>query len=266
MEYPGIVFCSWQSSGADLWGVTDHEFGHTWFPMIVGNNERRYAWMDEGFCTFINGLSNKEFNNGEFNTFSYFGDDGSYAFHEKMDPLWTVADAVQEMNIGTQAYDKPARMLNALRDVVLGPKRFDAAFRDYIFNWAFKHPTPWDFFRAMENAAGEDLAWFWRSWVFSNNKLDQAVKGIRYITATKPQDGAAITIHNLEAMAMPVPVWIKYANGTSQRIDLPVEVWMKGGEYILYLYPKSKITEVVIDPDKKLPDVNRKNNSWKSQL
>ncbi|MGE5520269.1 MAG: M1 family metallopeptidase [Candidatus Dadabacteria bacterium] len=266
MEYPGIVFCSFASSGADLWGVTDHEFGHTWFPMIVGSNERKYAWMDEGFNTFINGLSTKEFNKGEFNTFSYFeGDDhAALTFSEKMDPLWMEPDAIHELYLGTAAYDKPAQMLNALRDVVLGPKRFDAAFRGYISNWAFKHPTPWDFFRSMENAAGEDLAWFWRSWVFTNDRLDQAIKDVRYVSPSKPEQGAAITIQNLDKMAMPVPILIKEAGGTTTRMDLPAEVWMRGEEYILYLYPKGKITEITIDPDKKLPDVNRKNNSWKA--
>jgi hypothetical protein len=66
MEYPGIVFCGWESKGEDLWGVTDHEFGHNWFPMIVGSNERLFAWMDEGFNTFINSLSSVDFNNGEY--------------------------------------------------------------------------------------------------------------------------------------------------------------------------------------------------------
>ena len=268
MEYPGIVFCSYADSGAELWGVTDHEFGHTWFPMIVGSNERKYAWMDEGFNTFINTLSTKEFNNGEFNTFSYFSpeDHAQTTFTDKMDPLWTVPDAVQELNLGTAAYDKPSQMLTTLREVVLGPKRFDAAFRDYVANWAFKHPTPWDFFRSMENAAGEDLSWFWRSWVFSNNKLDQAVKEVRYVNTAKPEQGVAITILNNEKMAMPVPVQIKEVGGNVTRIDLPAEIWMRGGEYTLYLYPKAKISEITLDPDKKLPDVNRKNNGWKAQL
>ena len=97
----------------------------------------------------------------------------------------------------------------------------------------------------MENAAGEDLAWFWRSWVFTNNRLDQAVKEVRYVTATRPEEGVAITIHNLEKMAMPVPVQLKFADGTNQKINLPAEIWMRGGEYILYLYPKSRITEVI---------------------
>ncbi|HYO20870.1 MAG TPA: M1 family metallopeptidase, partial [Flavisolibacter sp.] len=226
MEYPGIVFCSYLSSGADLWGVTDHEFGHIWFPMIVGSNERKYAWMDEGFNTFINGLSTKAFNRGEFADFSYFQGEEmlKFTFNEKMDPLWTVTDAVQEMNLGTNAYDKPAKMLDALRDVVLGPERFDRAFKEYLAAWAYKHPTPWDFFRTMENAAGEDLGWFWRGWVFNNYKFDVALRNVTN-TSTRVEDGVAITLQNMEQMAMPVPVQIKEANGRVHNITIPVESW-----------------------------------------
>lgn len=267
MEYPGIVFCSYQSIGADLWGVTDHEFGHNWFPMIVGTNERKYAWMDEGFNTFINGLSTKAFNNGEYNTFSYFGGDEmvKFTFNDKMDPLYTKPDQITEFNLGTAAYDKPSQMLNALRDLVLGPERFDAAFREYIQAWAFKHPTPWDFFRTMENAAGEDLAWFWRGWVFNNYKFDVALRSVTP-TSTKPEQGVAITLQNLEQMAMPVPIQIKEANGKTQNLTVPVEAWMRGSDATFFVYPTSKITEVVVDPDKKLPDMNRKNNSWKPAM
>jgi hypothetical protein len=264
MEYPGIVFCSYMSAGADLWGVTDHEFGHIWFPMIVGSNERKYAWMDEGFNTFINSLSTKAFNKGEFAAFSYFSGEDMlrYTFSDKMDPLWTVTDAVLEVNLGVNAYDKPAKMLEALREVVLGPQRFDKAFREYINNWAYKHPTPWDFFRTMENAAGEDLGWFWRGWVFNNYKFDVAVRNVTN-TSTKPEDGVAITLQNMEQMAMPVPITIKEANGKVHNMTIPVESWMRTSEATIFVYPTSKITEVIVDPDKKLPDLNRKNNSWK---
>lgn len=267
MEYPGIVFCSYQSTGADLWGVIDHEFGHNWFPMIVGTNERKYAWMDEGFNTFINGLSTEAFNKGEFNTFSYFGGEEMlrYTFNDKMDPLYTRPDEITEFNLGTAAYDKPSKMLNALRDVVLGPERFDAAFRLYIQTWAYKHPTPWDFFRTMENAGGEDLAWFWREWVLNNYKYDVAVKSVSQ-TGTQPQQGVAITLENLDQMVMPVPVLVKEANGKTQSFTVPVEAFLRGSEANFYVYPTSKITEVVVDPDRKLPDLNRKNNSWKPAM
>lgn len=262
MEYPGIVFCSYSDSGGDLWGVTDHEFGHTWFPMIVGSNERKYAWMDEGFNTFINGLSTKAFNKGEFANFSFFpGDEMTqYVFNDKMDPLWAIPEVIQQKNLGIAAYEKPAMMLNALRDVVLGPQRFDKAFREYIDRWAFKHPTPWDFFHTIENVSGEDLGWFWREWIFTNYKLDQAVSGVKY-TDNVPEKGAFITIDNLDQMAMPVDVLVKESNGKEHKIHLPVEVWQRGAEWTFHVNTTSTITDVILDPDKKLPDVNRKNNS-----
>lgn len=266
MEYPGIVFCSSESSGGDLWGVTDHEFGHIWFPMIVGSNERKYAWMDEGFNTFINGLSTREFNNGEFAKFSFFPPDdmARVAFNERLDVLFTHPDVMQQYNLGVGAYLKPAIMLEALRDVVLGPERFDNAFREYIRRWAYKHPTPWDFFRTMENVSGEDLAWFWRSWIFNNWKIDQGVKGVQYVS-NKPENGAIITIQNNEQMPMPVTVLVKESNGQEHKIYLPVEVWQRGAEWSFRVPTTTKISEVILDPDKKLPDQNRKNNNLGSK-
>jgi hypothetical protein len=260
MEYPGIVFCGYRDAGESLWGVVDHEFGHTWFPMIVGSNERKYGWMDEGFNTFINGLSTKNFNKGEFADFTYFPGDDVSAFTNEMDPLITIPDVLQQHNIGAAEYDKPAIMLNALRDVVLGKERFDAAFKEYINRWAFKHPTPWDFFRTMENVGGEDLNWFWRGWVFNNWKLDQAVGGVQYVGG-KPENGAMITVENLGQMVMPVTVLVKESNGKEQKIDLPVEVWQRGSDWTFTVKTTSKVTDVILDPDKKLPDVNRKNNA-----
>ncbi|MER3470322.1 MAG: peptidase M1 [Chitinophagaceae bacterium] len=266
MEYPGIVFCSANDSGANLWGVTDHEFGHTWFPMIVGSNERKYAWMDEGFNTFINGLSTKEFNKGEFASFTFFPGDEmlKQVFSDQVDPLWTAPDVIQQQSLGVSAYLKPGMMLDALRDVVLGPERFDSAFRTYVHRWAFKHPTPYDFFHSMENAAGEDLSWFWREWVFTNYSLDQAVTGVAY-NDNNVANGAKITIQNLDRMAMPVIASIKEANGSTRRITLPIEVWQRSSTWTFTVPTTSRITEVILDPDKKLPDVNRANNTWRGQ-
>lgn len=269
MEYPGIVFCSSGSSGNGLWGVTDHEFGHTWFPMIVGSNERKYAWMDEGFNTFINDGSTEAFNNGEFKEASFFGDPNSdfmvkYTFGEKMDGLYNIPEVIQQDNLGVAAYLKPSQMLTTLRDVVLGKERFDAAFREYVSRWAFKHPTPWDFFHTMENVSGEDLGWFWRAWVLNTWKLDQTVKGVSY-KDDKPEKGAEITIETLEKMPMPVTVLIKESNGKEQRINLPVEVWQRGSEWTFSVNTTSEIKEVILDPDKKLPEWNRDNNTWKKK-
>ncbi|ANH83614.1 peptidase M1 [Niabella ginsenosidivorans] len=266
MEYPGIVFCSYKSMGADLWGVTDHEFGHTWFPMIVGSNERKYAWMDEGFNTFINDLSTEAFNNGEFKQQSFFGDPTNeqmvrMVFNDKMDIMLTEPDVIQQMSLGVAAYLKPSLMLHALRNAVLGEKRFDAAFREYISRWAFKHPTPWDFFRTMENVGGEDLAWFWRGWVFNDWKIDQAVQGVKYKNSV-PANGATITIENLQQMPMPVTVLIKESNGKEQTINLPVEIWQRSAIYSFDVPTTSPISSVTIDPNKKMYDWDRSNNTW----
>ncbi|AHF15759.1 M1 family metallopeptidase [Niabella soli] len=266
MEYPGIVFCSYKSTGTDLWGVTDHEFGHTWFPMIVGSNERKYAWMDEGFNTYINDLSTANFHNGEFKEQSFFGDPTNQqmvrmVFNDKMDVLLTEPDVIQQRNLGVAAYLKPSLMLHALRNTVLGEKRFDAAFREYINRWAFKHPTPWDFFRTMENVGGEDLSWFWRGWVFNNWKIDQAVQSVKYKDGI-PANGATITIENLQQMPMPVTVLVKENNGTQQTITLPVEIWQRGSTYHFDVSTTNPISEVTIDPDKKMYDWDRSNNTW----
>ncbi len=268
MEYPGIVFCGFGAAGESLWGVTDHEFGHTWFPMIVGSNERKYAWMDEGFNTFINGLSTAEFNKGEFKSEGGIFDDPNselmvkYFYDEKVDGLYNIPDVIQQANLGTAAYLKPGAMLDALRNVVLGPERFDAAFREYVSRWAFKHPTPWDFFHSMENVSGEDLGWFWRAWVLNTWKLDQTVDEVKYIDKI-PEKGSEITIESLEKMPMPVTVLIVETNGKEHRINLPVEVWQRGAKYTFSAPTTSVIKEVKLDPDGKLPDWDRKNNSWK---
>ncbi len=260
MEYPGIVFCSYRAKGRGLWGVTDHEFGHTWFPMIVGSNERKYAWMDEGFNTFINDLSTEAFNKGEFDRKPNI-ERATAFFNDNIDGLNTVPDAVQQMSLGITAYYKPAQMLHVLRNTVLGADRFDAAFKEYINRWAYKHPAPWDFFRTMENVAGEDLAWFWRGWVFNTWKIDQGVKAVSYKNGL-PANGAQITIENLEQMPMPVTLTIKEANGQQQTLRLPVEIWQRGGSYTFTAPTSSEVTEVVIDPDRVMPDKNRVNNTW----
>lgn len=260
MEYPGIVFCNYRDKNESLWGVTDHEFGHNWFPMIVGTNERKYGWMDEGFNTFINNLSTKNFNNGEYYQPENARQYAPY-FYDR-DPIMNIPDVVQSNNLGLAAYVKPGFGLTMLRELVLGEKRFDYAFKEYVNRWAFKHPTPLDFFRTMEDAAGEDLGWFWKGWYVNDWKIDQGVKDVSYIQqdATK---GSVITIENLEKMPMPVIVEIKEANGTAKRVNLPVEIWQRGSSWSFKYPSTSTIESVVIDPDGKLPDVNSKNNQWR---
>jgi hypothetical protein len=261
MEYPGIVFCSWKSKGRGLWGVTNHEFGHNWFPMIVGSNERKYPWMDEGFNTFINGVDTKVFNHGEFNRKSNIERMAPYIFKKDADDIMTIPDVTQQNFLGIAAYEKPAAGLDILRYYILGKERFDSAFRIYIDQWAFKHPTPWDFFRTMENVSGEDLSYFWRGWFLSNDKLDQGVTEIKYID-NDPAKGALITLVNNGQMVLPVPLRIEQENGTTDSLTLPVEIWQRGGKWTFRYPSTSKIKKVTIDPDHDYPDINPSNNRF----
>jgi len=178
--------------------------------------------------------------------------------------LYNTPEVIQQMNLGVAAYGKPAIMLHVLRNVVLGEARFDEAFREYIRRWAYKHPTPWDFFHTMENVSGEDLSWFWRAWVLNTWKLDQAVKEIKYVK-NSPENGSTITIENRAKMPMPVIVLVKEENGKEHKLNLPVEVWQRGAVWAFSVPTTSKIKEVILDPDKLLPDIRRENNTLKEK-
>lgn len=264
MEYPGIVFCGWKAKGGSAWGVIDHEFGHTWFPMIVGSNERKYGWMDEGFNTFINGLAAENFNNGEYKgraTDMHAIGQGAIG-NPALENIFLMPDALRERNIGVNLYSKPAWGLNILRDQVLGQDRFDYAFRQYIKNWAFKHPTPFDFFRSMENGAGEDLAWMWRSWFMNNWKMDQAITDVKEIKKDGVLTTVDITVANLERMPMPIILQVKTQSGKTDIIKIPVDVWMSNTSWVIHYATKEPVVSVVLDPEKVLPDGDESNNSW----
>lgn len=263
MEYPGIVFCSYRIKKASLWHDVTHEIGHNWFPMVVGTNERRYMWMDEGLNTFINGYSSNWFNHGEYgDTTNRSIRMMARALTRAKDPLMTPPEAMSLRDYG-QYYYKTAAALNILRNDVIGPNRFDFAFKTYIKRWAFKHPQPIDFFRTMNDAAGDNLNWFWKEWFYKTWEFDQAVKGVKYVD-DNPANGALITIENLQKMALPVIVEVTEQNGKSQTINLPVNVWQRGGEWTFKYNSTTPLTSVVLDPKGELPDINRDNNTWKA--
>lgn len=264
MEYPGIVFCGYRSTTNGLFGTTDHEFGHTWFPMIVGSNERKYGWMDEGFNTFINSLAADDFNNGEYKQASTSMDYmAQYMFGDNSESVMHTPDAMKEANINTALYSKPGYGLKLLRNEIIGPVRFDYAFKTYIQRWAYKHPAPWDFFRTMDNAAGEDLSWFWKAWFVENYKLDQCIVSVKYKNELE-KNGAIVTIANLDQMAMPVTLAYETESGNKGTIKLPVEIWNNTTTFKIVLPTTDKLIKVVIDPNKVFPDVNFDNNSWKA--
>ena len=272
MEYPGIVFCIWKDKNRDLWADANHEIGHTWFPMIVGSDERQYAWMDEGFNTFIDVYAFKEFNNGEYAP----KHDEEYAPNSKpsrdivplmlkknIPPIITYADAIPEKYLHPVEYYKTAFGLVLLREYILGHKRFNFAFRTYINRWAYKHPSPEDFFRTMDDASGENLNWFWKEWFVKNRKLDQAITSVKYVDGD-PAKGALITIENKDQMVMPVVIKVIESGGKTGKIKLPVEIWEKSGTFTFKYKSASSIDSVIIDPDEQLPDVDLSNNVWTS--
>ena len=157
-------------------GVVIHEVGHNFFPMIVNSDERQWSWMDEGLNTFVEYLTEELWDN---------------KFPSKRGPAHTIVDYMklpkgragtyydQFENItrfGPNAYSKPATGLNILRETIMGRELFDKAFKTYAKRWAFRHPTPADFFRTMEDASAEDLDWFWRGWFYGTDPVDIAIE------------------------------------------------------------------------------------------
>jgi Peptidase family M1 domain len=262
MEYPAIVFDSLKAKGKDLFWITVHEIGHTWFPMVVGFDERRDAWMDEGFNTFIDVYESDTFNKGEYapKRDPEYAPGGGNPVEEILPILndseapviMTRADAIREKYRHPVTYFKSALGLILLREQILGPERFDWAFRRFIRNWAYRHPTPSDFFRTMESEGGEDLSWFWRGWYMNNWTLDLAVKSVAYVDGN-PAKGAIVTIENRGKLVMPVTIQVDFGDGSHQRLRLPVETWIEQSMATLTLQSTQPITAVTIDPDHVLP-------------
>ena len=258
MEYPGLSFCSWKSTGAGLWGVTDHEFGHNWFPMIVGTNERRYAWMDEGFNTFINHYSTMKFNDGEYpSNLNQTRNAIGWYTNPNREGIDTYPDVTNLRNLGMIAYAKPAQGLFMLREYILGPERFDNAFKSYIKTWAYKHPQPRDFFNHMENVSGENLAWFFKGWFYGTGTIDLALNSVRQY-----QGNYVISLSNNGDIPMPVKMQVTFADDTTQLVELPVEIWQRGNDWNYLLETDKQVSKVILDPNKMLPDVNFSNDSW----
>ena len=143
---------------------------------------------------------------------------------------------------------------------VHGVERFDPAFREYFRRWAYRHPTPADFFRTMEDAAGEDLSWFWRAWFFTTAQLDQAVDSV--VLADSAGVESRIVLRNPGGIAMPVELALLLDDGSTARLRLPAEVWFSGDRYEAIVPGPRKVKGVTIDPDGAYPDVRRENNRW----
>jgi uncharacterized membrane protein YukC len=171
---------------------------------------------------------------------------------------------VQDGNLGITAYYKPGMGMVILREYILGPERFDYAFRNYIKTWAFKHPQPADFFNFMNNAAGDELSWFWRAWFYGNGTIDQAITAVRY-EKNDPKQGGIIVLAN-KGDVMPVVLDVTEEGGKKTKVKLPVEIWQKTNNKAIRVNTTSKIIRVELDPEKKLPDVDASNDVWTPEI
>jgi len=257
---PGTSFIQYQSNGManGVWSKLNHELGHNWFNMMIAGNGRQ-AWMVEGLNSFINHINGKVLQ-GE----TAFTIPDAINWLGKADPNQCAATPYELMlykNFALLAYVKPAVALNLLRTEVLGARRFDAAFRTFVQVWKFKHPSPSDFFRCMEKESGENLSWFWQSWFLNDWTLDQSVESVQYVSGL-PEKGVNIKLVNRGKMVMPAVVEIVESNGQVNRVNLPAEIWQKGGDWTFHYPSTSTVTSVKIDPDHNLPDRDLSNNFW----
>jgi len=292
MEYPMIAFCGARpapdgsySEGLEraLIGVTIHEVGHNWVPMIIASDERKWTWMDEGLNTFLQyygeQLYAQKFNGTDIWTQTTDGTFQSrrgpahlivpYMKDPNQVPIMTESDVIQN-NFGNNGYAKPAAGLYMLREHILGPELFDDAFREYSERWAFKHPQPADFFRTMEEASGENLNWFWRSWFYSTYANDQALAAVTEQSADSllghSNNGAyyyRIKVDNEGQQIMPIDLKITYDDGTDEFMAIPADVWRNNElTFTKGFFSDKKVLKVELDPYQAYADIDPSDNEW----
>ena len=279
MEYPGIVFDGIGDKGKVLFWISAHEIGHSWFPMIVGFDERRDAWMDEGFNTFIDIYESDDFNRGEYapKRDSEFAPGGGNPVDEILpvlsDPaapsILSRADTVTEKFRHPITYFKSALGLKLLREEILGPERFDPTFRRFIAAWAFRHPKSDDFFRAMESDGGEDLSWWWRGWYDHNWALDLAVDSIGPIKVTDRkgethiEPGTAIIVSSRDRLVMPATLRLTFADGSHRDVRIEADAWVRNPTVRVLVEAGRTVVSAEMDPDHRIPGKGRTNNRLK---
>lgn len=277
MEYPMICFNYGRAekngtyTDAIKYGMMSviiHEVGHNFFPMIVNSDERQWSWMDEGLNTFCQYLAEQTW---EKNYPSQRGPAQKITDYMKMpkdqlEPIMTNSENI--INFGPNAYAKPATALNILRETVMGKELFDYAFKEYAKRWAFKHPTPADFFRTMEDASAVDLDWFWRGWFFGTDPVDIALNALRYKRITSadkndPQNFYELDFSNVGGLVMPIVIEWTFKDG-SKEIDLiPAYIWRKDENKVTKAFAKAKeVVSVQLDPYRETADIDESNNSW----
>jgi hypothetical protein len=267
MEYPMTVFVQAIADTFVMDGVTAHEIGHEWFPMLVGNNETRYGWQDEGLNTFDTffatddyfKITNQDRGRKESqNSYVQFVQGADEDF-----PMMAPANAfgvATASGYGVEAYAKPATTLWGLRSI-LGADLFGRAYTTYIRRWAFRHPTPWDFFATFNDVTRQNLDWFWKPWFFGRDRLDQAI-----IDVSVSGGKVSVTVENRGGLYAPVDLTATFADGSTASWREPASVWFGGIQRAVSMHAADKVvTMVTIDAQDNFPDVDRTNNAWKKQ-
>ncbi len=263
MEYPMFVMVHYgrNDDPNTVFGTIDHEHGHEWFPMMVGSNERRYAWMDEGINTYINAFSRERRYPGQDVYQGYLANWRQVIASGVDEPLMTRPDHMDRTALGALGYRKPAAVLIALRNHVVGPESFDLAFREYTRRWAFKHPIPADFFRTIEDVSGQDLSWFWRSFFYTTDVLDIAVGQVSMRDTTGLKI-AVIPLRMVTSVPFPVVMRLKLADGSIRDVRLPVDIWAGGRNFSAELQVSANVTGVRLWPSGTVPDWDATNDVW----
>jgi peptidase M1-like protein len=258
MEYPMMTCIGGQWDTLNMYEVVVHEIAHMWFPMQVGSDEKRFAWMDEGFAQFSQSQAMPDF-------FKGYDDEA-----ENREPYLNLAIAGGEVELmhhgdrypnytayGTAAYYKTASVLVALRGI-LGKETFEKALKEYGRRWEYKHPTPYDFFNTVDDVSGRDLSWFWRTWFFETWKLDQAID-----TVVAVGDSLEVVVANRGRAPMPVHLVVTRSQGEPQTVEIPVSVWFTGVKRTIVRIPvEPAIKTIEIDPKRQFPDIDRGNGIW----
>ena len=258
MEYPMMTCIGGQWDTLGMYEVTTHEIGHMWFPMMVGSDEKRFAWMDEGLTqfdqsqsmdAFFKGFDDEERNRKNYIEAASSGDEVELMHHGDRFPSYNA--------YGVAAYYKPATVLVALRGV-LGRDLFHKAFTEYGRRWRYKHPTPYDFFDTFDDVSGRDLSWFWRTWFFQTWRLDQSIDSVATVG-----DSVEIGIENRGRAPMPVPLVVTRAGGKVDSLTVPVDVWLGGAKRTTVRVAREPaVKSIEIDPGHDFPDVDRDNQRW----
>ncbi len=259
MEYPMLVFVGRpQGPEERLYEVIAHEVAHEWFPMMVGQDEAAFPWMDEGLATFGEALAFNDY----FPRADHFRQPREaylqVAGNRLEQPLTTHADVATPQLYGVTAYYKPGTLLRSLR-ATLGDEVFDRGMRTYANEWLLKHPYPWDFFNTMERVAGRDLDWFWNPFFYRTATFDQGIASV-----SAGADSVRVSVRDFGQAPGPTFVVATLRNGQTVRGTIPVEQWLQPGTRLqsITLRTSGPVARVELDPEQYYPDVNRRNNSW----